>query len=140
MKQKKTARDQTVEALKKRMRGLINELEQLVAKDDPRWRAFGLNIPALPNVPDVPQNVTVNNGIPGRLLVTCAPAAGAAYYRFWTQEAGTATEPTVAGTAQEPTFLVENLTAGKSYKVFVSAVNGSAGESELSAPATAQAA
>ena len=93
--------------------------------------------PPKPAAPDVPENVVADNNIPGKLLVTCDPAAGTAYYRFWTQEAGTATAPKVAGTAQEPKFLVENLTAGKSYKVFVSAVNGSAGESELSAPATA---
>jgi hypothetical protein len=42
---KKAARDTAVKTLRKRMRGLITELKQLLSGDDARWNAFGLNIP-----------------------------------------------------------------------------------------------
>ena len=44
-------RDAAVAVLRKRVRGLIGELENLISDDDPRWESFGLNIPAHPSAP-----------------------------------------------------------------------------------------
>ena len=41
-----------VKTLRKRVRGLIDELGQLIADDDSRYEAFGLNIPANPSAPE----------------------------------------------------------------------------------------
>ena len=116
------------------MQRLIGELGDLIADDDPRWLRFGLNLPAAPEVPEVPENVVVNSNIPGKLLVTCDASPGAHHYRFWKQAPGVEAEPVLAGSAQEPQFLFENLTPGMAVKVFVSAVNESGGESHRSAP------
>jgi hypothetical protein len=121
------------ELMRQKMRDLIVELSRLLSGSDPRWLRFGLNLPDAPEVPDAPENVAVNNRIPGKLLVTCDPVPGAAHYRFWKQE-GEA-EPVVVGSAQEPQFFLEGLAPGVAVKVYVSAVNAEGGESQRSAPA-----
>lgn len=128
---KKQARGAADDALEKLMRRLVNELTQLLPADDPRWKRFGLNVPAAPEVPDMPVNVSVDNGLPGRLLVSCDPVPGANYYRFWRKVDGVDGVPLLAGTSQEPSLLIEGLPASKTVKVFVSAVNDG-GESPLS--------
>jgi len=66
--QNKAERDEKVNALRKRMRGLVNELGQLLADDDPLWNAFGLNMPGAPNTPDVPDAPTLTAGAAGSVL------------------------------------------------------------------------
>ncbi len=46
-------------ALELRMRGLIDELGQLMEDDDPRWLAFGVNAPGADQTPEPPSNVQV---------------------------------------------------------------------------------
>ncbi len=48
----KAAEAAAVKTLRKRVRGLIEELGQLIADDDSRYEAFGLNIPAHPTAPE----------------------------------------------------------------------------------------
>ena len=48
----KAAEAAAVKTLRKRVRGLIDELGQLLADDDSRYEAFGLNIPANPSAPE----------------------------------------------------------------------------------------
>ena len=57
------------------MRELIKNLEEKLAKDDPRWLAFGLNLPATPATPARPQNVTVQADETGALAVQCEVVA-----------------------------------------------------------------
>jgi hypothetical protein len=40
------ARRAAVKALRKRCRGLVRELQFLLERDDPRWKSFGLKVPA----------------------------------------------------------------------------------------------
>lgn len=126
----KSTRDTAKTALRKRLRGLINELRQLMGPDDPRWRSFGLNIPSAPRVPAVPEGIQADASIPGKLLVTCGVVPTATRYRFWTQRTGLDDAPVFAGVSLEASFLIENLTPGE-LKVFVSAANDG-GESSLS--------
>jgi hypothetical protein len=134
---KKTARDTAKESLRKTLQNLVDELDLLLAGDDPRWKRFGLEMPAERRTPAAPENVSVNTSIAGKLLVACDPVPGAGHYRFWLQEHGSAQEPAAVGTSREPQFLVENVAAGKKYNVSVSAVNGAGKESRLSAPVEA---
>ena len=53
------ARNDAMKVLRKRIRGLINELTQLLAEDDQRWESFGLNIPANPSPPVGIANLTL---------------------------------------------------------------------------------
>ncbi|MBL9115418.1 MAG: hypothetical protein JNJ83_10470 [Verrucomicrobiaceae bacterium] len=49
---KVNGRDAAFKTLRKRIRGLIEELGTLIAEDDPRWEDFGLTIPANPSAPE----------------------------------------------------------------------------------------
>ena len=60
-----------MKALRKRVRGLINELEEILADDDPRWETFGLNIPANPSAPE------------GIASLTATAAGGGKIHLMW---------------------------------------------------------
>jgi len=132
----KQVRDDKLAALRKRLSGLCKELSQRFDPLDARWRDFGFNLPGAPATPAVPRNVTVNNEMALKLLVTSDPSPNATGYRFYYQRPIIDPEPLLAGSAPEPLFIIEGLTAGQLYQVFVSATNEGA-ESELSAPAQA---
>lgn len=132
----KAVRTAAVAQLGRRLRGLCNELLQRMGRSDPRWREFGLNIPAALTVPAVPQNVSLNASTPGQLLVTCAPSAHASYYRFFAQRVIVDPEPVFVGRSDSPLFLITNLAPGATYEVYVSGANASA-ESRFSEPARA---
>src|SRR5439155_17065664 len=53
------------ETLRTRMQGLIGELTQLLDDDDPLWYAFGLNRPADPEAPGIPDNLVLTPGMAG---------------------------------------------------------------------------
>jgi hypothetical protein len=53
------ARDAAFTALRKRIRGLIEELDKLISPDDPRWQDFGLVIPANPSAPEAITSLTL---------------------------------------------------------------------------------
>ena len=125
-------RDAAVRKLRTRIRGLINELDQLIEPLDPRWLSFGFNMPGAPEVPEVPLNVEVDNQIPGELYVTCDPSPLADHYRFWKQVQGPLTELELAGSSDEPAFVIEGLTPGTVYLISVSAVAEGGNESQLS--------
>ncbi len=129
----KGTRDAAVEVLGRRLRGLCNELLQRIGRSDPRWRQFGLNIPATQSMPAVPVDVVVNTELPGQLIITCAPSRYATYYRFFTQRLIVDPEPVFAGRAESPLFIVTGLAAGSQYEVFVVASNESA-DSRFSEP------
>lgn len=122
-KQLHDARDAAFEALRKGLRGLCNELSELIGDEDARWKAFGLNAPGEPHVPPAPTEVAVENDIPGQLVVTCAAVPFASHYRIFTQPVGSNAEPQQVGSSGEPVFVLEGLAAGTGWKVFVSAVN-----------------
>jgi hypothetical protein len=126
-------RDKAQDDLRQAMLNLAGELELSLSSSDPRWKQFGLDIPDAPSTPAVPENVTVNADIPGKLLVTCPAVPIANYYRFFKQ-ARTDAEPVFVGRAYEPTFVVEGLAPSVSVKVFVSAVSAAGRESALSQP------
>lgn len=133
---KKSSRNAAKTTLRKRLRGLVNELAQALADNDPRWREFGLNLPAAPNVPAVPQNVQVNTQTVGEFFITCAPSQYASHYRLFTQRPNLDEEPVLAGSSDEPMFHLTGLTPGTEYEVLVTAVNEGA-ESLFSDPVTA---
>ncbi len=84
--------------------------------------------PGEPSAPPAPTEVSVENDIPGQLVVTCAVVPFADYYRFFTQPAGNNAEPQLAGSSGEPVFVIEELASGTSWKILVSAVNTAGAE------------
>ncbi len=129
-------RDDKVQAMRRRISGLVSELKQALSPLDPRWLDFGLNQPGAASVPAAPQDVTAVPTLPGQLEVTCDPSVTATGYRFYYQRPILDPEPIQAGSATDPLFIITGLVPGESYLVYVSATNAG-GESELSEPATA---
>ncbi len=132
---KRVTRDEAVTALRVRLRGLADELKQLIGRKDRRWRVFGFNIPAEPETPVRPREVVVSNGAAGQLVAQCEPVAYADRYRFWTQEHGSLAEPSLAGSSDEPFFIIDGLPPGSFWNVSVSAVNSNGAEGPRSEPA-----
>jgi hypothetical protein len=60
-------RDAAFKNLRKRIRGLIEELDTLIAEDDPRWEDFGLTIPANPSAPEGIASLTATAAGGGKL-------------------------------------------------------------------------
>jgi len=132
--QKKNLRDAAVSQLRKRLRGLVNELGQLLQDDDPRWNAFGLNMPASPNTPDVPDMPSLTPGAPGIVLVTWSAASRADHYRVWKQIVGVDANFIAAGSPTDTSLILGGLPHAATLKICVSATNA-AGESQRSDPA-----
>jgi hypothetical protein len=130
------ARNAAVTALRKRLSGLCKELSQRFEDMDPRWLEFGFNMPGAPTTPEVPEDVVVTTLPAARLQVVCAPAPNATRYRFYYQRPIVDPAPIFAGGAEDPLFVIEGLTAGQVYQVYVSAANDGA-ESQLSEPVNA---
>jgi hypothetical protein len=130
----KAARDTAVLALRTRMSGLIGELDQLLDEDDPRWYAFGLNRPADPDRPDIPDSLVLTAGPAGTVLVDWADARRAERYRVFRQIVGADADFVHAVTVTESDATLSGLPSGSTVKVRVTAANA-AGESAPSAEA-----
>jgi hypothetical protein len=129
----KETRDTAFTAMRVRLIGLCAELKQKIGLYDPRWVAFGLNIPGASTTPAVPENVTAVSYGPGQILATCDPVPNATHYRFFTQQNLVDPEPVFAGNSPTPTLVIAGLEPGKEYLVYVSAADSSR-ESRLSEP------
>ena len=108
----KDARDKAVEKLRTRLRGLINELTQLIGNADRRWHSFGFNIPEEPETPGQPQLVSVTAIAPGQLHLECDSVPFADHYRFWNQPHGSTEAPVEVGSSKEPSILLDDLAGG----------------------------
>ena len=76
-----SARGAAANALRKRVRGLISELEGLIENDDSRWEGFGLNIPGNPSAPEAVTSVTAAALGNGRIELAWPYAVRAVRYR-----------------------------------------------------------
>jgi hypothetical protein len=126
-----------VNQLAKRLRGLVSKLGQLLADDDPRWNAFGLNLPSAPNtpdVPDVPDAPILTAGAPGTVLADWADARRADHYRVFKQIVGVDADFVFVDNPTDSDCTLTGLPHGATVKICVSAVNA-AGESLKSDPA-----
>ncbi len=117
------ARTAAIDALRKRVRGLINELETLIADDDVRWEAFGLNIPANPSAPEAVTSVTAAALGNGRIEVSYPYATRAIRYRIETFIVAVDTEWQNKASAKDLEVILKNFTAAQVVKVRVIAGN-----------------
>jgi hypothetical protein len=118
-----TTRTTAIDALRKRVRGLISELETLIADDDARWEAFGLNIPANPSAPEPVTSVTAAALGNGRIEVSYPYATRAIRYRIETFIVGVDTEWQNRASAKDLEVILKNFTAAQEVKVRVIASN-----------------
>ncbi len=112
-----------VTALRNRVRGLIQELGKLIAADDPRWEAFGLNIPANPSAPEPVASVTAAALGNGRIEVSWPYATRAVRYRVETFITGVDEEWQNKGSFKDLETNLKGFTAGQTVKVRVIAAN-----------------
>jgi hypothetical protein len=126
--QAKAARDAAEANLRIRMRGLITELETILAPEDPLWHAFGLSRPADEETPEAPSFTTALAGVAGTVLVDWDDALRAERYRVWILVVGVDTDFRAAETVYDSDATLAGLTSGTTVKIRVTSAND-AGES-----------
>jgi hypothetical protein len=115
-----------------RMSGLLAELGQLLDDSDPRWLAFGFEMPGSPSTPEVPENVTASPGAAGThaLFIHWDDSRRADGYRVTLLNAADGAELAEQLT-QDAEVSIGNLPAGANVNITVTARNA-AGESQPS--------
>lgn len=106
------------------MRALIKNLEGKLAKDDPRWLAFGLNMPATSATPGQPVNVSAQGDEAGAIVVQCEAVPLATRYRWRMLLVGVETEYKLAVSTTEPVGVIAGVLPGQTVEIVVQAVNG----------------
>jgi len=99
--QKKVLRNTAETNLRTRLRGTIDELDQLLDDLDPRWYAFGLVPPGLSDQPDQPADLVLTAGASGVVLADWSDAARAVAYRVYKQLVGSDPDFTLAVTVSD---------------------------------------
>jgi hypothetical protein len=116
------ARDASAKKLTKRMRGLVDELTQLLEDDDPIWYAFGFNPPAAPETPDQVEGLVVTPG-DGNAFADWEDTPRADRYHVEIQIVGVDTDFRRVATVTESDATITGLAAGQTVRVRVLAVN-----------------
>lgn len=129
--QTKEALDKAMQALRKRVRGLLDELAQLLPDNDPVYYSFGLNAPTDPLTPCIPDGLHFKLSGTNAYL-DWADSRRAESYRVWKQTVGADNGFQCVAAVLESDYTLQGLTPGTVTQVQVSAVNG-AGESQPSA-------
>ena len=111
------------EGLRKRVRGLINELGDLLSDEDPRWEDFGLNIPANPSAPESVASVTLAPASGNRVEVNWPYAVRALRYIIQIFIVGVDTEWRTGANSKDLTVILKGFTAGQTVKVRVVSAN-----------------
>ncbi|MDB6027695.1 MAG: hypothetical protein JWM68_3918 [Verrucomicrobiales bacterium] len=131
----KALRDEKLDALTKRIRDLMGELAMKIGPMDPRWLAFGFNLPGAEETPEIPSNLSVILIGPNAAAMKWSAAVRAGYYRIWKRVVGVDAEPVGVGTPADLDFTLENLPANATIEISISAVNDG-GESARSESVT----
>lgn len=88
----KAALEAGIKAGGHRLSGLREELDRLIAGDDPRWYSFGFERPDDPETPEMAENLVLTAGGPGSLIADWDNARRAASYRATVFNAATNTK------------------------------------------------
>ena len=132
-KAKLLLREPAEAAFRRRFRGTVEELGQVLADEDPKWYDFGLNRPADPSTPGVPSNVVATPLGGRRVLVQIDFARRANSYNYYKQVTGTDAAPVKVINTQGTQHTLENLPLGATVALTVAGVND-AGEGVPSDP------
>jgi hypothetical protein len=124
-------RDTKARALRKRMRDLIEELNMLIDPLDPRWKAFGFNLPGAEETPEVPRNIHATLIGPTAVALKWDAPPRAEYSRVWKRVVGVDKDLVAVGSPADLDFTIEDLPANATIELAVSAVNNG-GESSPS--------
>lgn len=103
---------------------LIANLNDKLAPDDPRWLAFGLQMPATPTTPGQPQNVSLSLATDGSILVQCDATALATRYRCRMFIVGIDTKYRLVWSGVDPLGTITGVEPGVTVQIIMQAVNG----------------
>jgi hypothetical protein len=117
------ARTDAEDGLRRRVRGLIDELGNLIKDDDSRYEGFGLNIPANPSAPESVASVIAAALGNGRFTATWPYATRAIRFRVETFIVGVDTEWQSKGSFKDLEAILKGFTAGQTVKVRIVAGN-----------------
>ncbi|MDB6023875.1 MAG: hypothetical protein JWM68_98 [Verrucomicrobiales bacterium] len=119
----KEVRDVKLELVGKSLRDLINELAALMGPLDPRWKAFGFNMPGAEETPDAVEGVIVALIGPTTAALKWPAPARAAFYHVFRRILGVDADWVLIGSPADIDFNIENLPANAHVDIAVSAVN-----------------
>lgn len=122
-----------LKTLKKRVRGLIDELGTLLEDDDPRWHEFGLSMPADPDTPEKVKGLVLTPNVAGAVMSEWKRAPRAGRYRIFKQVLTVDLVPVNVQTMHDLQFMIDGLPSGKTVRVTIVAAND-AGEAPASDP------
>lgn len=108
-----SARKAAMKSLRKRIRGLIDEIGTLIAEDDARYETFGLNVPANPTAPLGIADLTVTAAGGGKIHAAWTYATRMTGTRLRTMRQGIDNDWVNAGTADGLEKTLEGFTAGQ---------------------------
>ena len=111
-------------ALTNEMWLLIKILQAILGADDPHWLAFGLPMPASPQTPGQPVNVTAQMDDSGNILVQCDAVPLATRYRCRMIIVDVDKDYRLAASGLEPMLSISGVDAGRLVQLIVQAVNG----------------
>lgn len=124
-------RDQKLDKLRTRIRGLVSELGQLLDPMSAGWKAYGFNVPGAMEMPEEVENVSAILIGPTAASVKWDASARAEYYRVWMKVHGSEGDYLPVGSPADLDFTLENLPANSQIDIVVSAVNNG-GETQMS--------
>ncbi len=121
--QKKNLRDAAEKTLRTRLSGLIAELGQLLDDNDPRWLAFGLNMPGATNLPDQADSLVLTAGGAGVVLSDWSDASRATRYRVFKQVVTVDAALVHVTNVTDSDYTFTGLPSGKTLRVQIIAAN-----------------
>jgi hypothetical protein len=122
-KQAAADRKASVKRLTKRLSGLREELDQLLAPDDLRWYEFGFSRPIDVRMPEDVTGLTATPAQPGQVLVQHEASARALDYRVSWKPQLASGDPTEVGLFADLSVPLNGLPSGTTIVVFVTARN-----------------
>ena len=128
-------KDTAETAFRKRYRGVIKELEDILEDEDPKWYDFGLSRPADPATPGQPANVHATALGTARVLVQIDGARRANFFNYYKKAVNVDPEPVKLLNDKGKQQAFEGRPVGATIEITVTGVND-AGEGQASEPVT----
>jgi hypothetical protein len=107
------------------MNRVVDNLDNMLASNDPRWLAFGLPLPSTPKTPSAPTGL-YGTVVSSDILLGCDPAPLATRYRFRGRIVGIEPDYRLLASAVDPMAMLKSVAVGVTLELIVQAVNGSA--------------
>lgn len=102
---------------------MVVNLNKKLAKDDPCWLAFGLELPSTQTTPAAPTGFRATV-MGSEVLLECDATPYATRYRWRSKIVGLDSRPKLAASTRDPMATLEGVAAGLLLEIYEQAVNG----------------